>query len=166
MSILLIIVVLVAAFKVQSGFKKGMVKELISLVTLLVTAIMIALLACAFHTYMKKEIVGLIITVILLVFLGSINHFLKIIFFSLKAISKLPVVSLLNKLLGAVFGFCEVVVLLQLLYFMINTFGLGKIGSQIVTYTMNTPVLYFFYQHNWVADLLNRLVQSIGSSVA
>ena len=56
MNLVLVVVVLVAAFKIKDGYKKGMVKQIISLVTLLVVGIMIALIGCALHTYMQKEV--------------------------------------------------------------------------------------------------------------
>lgn len=166
MNIMLIVVALIMLFQVQSGYKKGMVKEVISLISLLLVGTMIALLACVLHTYMHKEIIGLLLAIILLTVLGVVHKLLKVVFFSIKTIAELPVVSLLNKLLGAILGLAEVIFVLQLIYFWVSTFGMGSLGEKIVSYTMETPFLSFFYEHNWIVDFLNHLAEAIGSSVA
>lgn len=166
MNIMLIVVALIILFQMRSGYKKGMVKEIISLITLLIVGIMVALLACVLHTYMHKEFIGLVLAVILLTVLGVVHKLLKVVFFSIKAIAELPVVSLLNKLLGAVLGLAEVLFILQLIYFWVSTFGMGTLGEQIVSYTNDSLFLNFFYEHNWIADFLNHLAEAIGSSVS
>lgn len=165
MNLVLVVVVLVAAFKIKDGYKKGMVKQIISLVTLLVVGIMIALIGCALHTYMQKEVLGLIVAVLLLAVLGVIHYFLGFVFFSVKMISKLPVVSWLNKLLGALFGFLELVVFLQIVYFFIENFGLGVLGAQIQQYTAEVDLLQYIYNHNIVGAILEDFVASARAGI-
>lgn len=164
-NIVLIVVAVVALFKVWDGYKKGMVKEIISLVTLLIVGIMIALLGCALHNYMKREIMGLVVVILLLAVLGVVHTLLGFVFFSIKMISKLPVVSFLNRLLGAVFGLLEVVVVLMVLFFFLENFGLGVIGAQIQEYISEIEPLQYIYDHNLVATLMDKIVEAIGTSL-
>lgn len=158
MNIMLIVAAVCMLFKIVDGYKKGMVKEIISLVTLIIMGITVVLIGRGLHSYMEKEIVGVVIAVVLLALLGIVHHLLGVVFFSAKMIAKLPVVHWANKVLGAVFGALEVVLILQIVYVFIMYFGLGMIGYQIVEYTKASPVLTKVYQFNVVAKLVENLM--------
>lgn len=161
MNIMLIILAVFFLFKIADGYKKGMVKEIISLVTLIIMGIMVMLISRGLQSYMKKEAVGVIIAVVLLALLGIVHHLLGVVFFSAKMITKLPVVHWANKLLGAVFGALEVVFLLQIVYTFIMFFGLGMIGQQILEYTRESVVLTKLYEHNIVAKMMEDLMSQL-----
>ena len=161
MNIMLVIMVVCVLFKIADGYKKGMVKEVISLVTLTVIGIMVVLISKGLHSYMEKEIVGVIIAVVLLALLGIVHHILGVVLFSAKMIAKLPVVHWANKVLGAVFGALEVILLLQIVYVFIMYFGLGMIGQQILEYTKESVVLEKVFQYNIVAKLVENLMGQI-----
>ena len=161
MNIMLIVVAICALIKIRDGYKNGIVKEIISLVTLIVMGIMIVLISNGLHSYMEKEIVGVIIAVVLLALLGIVHHMLSVVFFSAKMISKLPVIHWVNKLLGAVFGVLEVILILQIVYAFIMYFGLGMIGQQILEYTRESVVLTKLYQYNVIAKLVENLMSRL-----
>lgn len=161
MNIMLVIMVVCVLFKIADGYKKGMVKEVISLVTLTVIGIMVVLISKGLHSYMEKEIVGVIIAVVLLALLGIVHHILGVVLFSAKMIAKLPVVHWANKVLGAVFGALEVILILQIVYVFIMYFGLGMIGQQILEYTKESTVLEKVFQYNIVARLVENLMGQI-----
>lgn len=161
MNIMLIVVAVCVLAKIADGYKKGMVKEIISLATLIIMGIMIVLISNGLHSYMEKEVAGVIIAVVLLALLGIVHHMLSVVFFSAKMISKLPVIHWANKLLGAVFGVLEVVLILQIIYVFIMYFGLGMIGQQILEYTRESVVLTAIYQYNVVAGLVENLMSQL-----
>lgn len=161
MNLMLIAAALFALFKVVDGYKKGMVKEVVSLVTLALMGIMVVLISKGLHSYMEKEVVGVIIAVVLMALLGVVHHVLNVVFFSAKMISKLPVISWVNKVFGAVFGILEVILTLQIVYVFIMYFGLGMIGQQILEYTRESIVLTKIYQYNVVAKLMESLMNQL-----
>lgn len=161
MNIMLILVAVCAIFKIADGYKKGMVKEIVSLVTLTVMGIMIVLISRGLHSYMEKEIIGVVIAVVLMALLGIVHHLLNVVLFSAKMISKLPVIHWLNKALGAVFGILEVILILQVIYVFIMYFGLGMIGQQIVEYTRESILLTQIYQYNVVAKLVENVMSQL-----
>ena len=161
MNLMLIAAALFALFKVVDGYKKGMIKEVVSLVTLILMGMMVVLISKGLHSYMEKEVVGVIIAVVLMALLGVVHHLLNVVFFSAKMISKLPVISWVNKVLGAVFGFLEVILTLQIIYVFIMYFGLGMIGQQILEYTRESIVLTKIYQYNVVAKLVENLMNQL-----
>ena len=64
-NIFLLAVIAFTVIKVMDGYKKGMVKEIISFVTLVIMCIMVLLLGTALHSYMEKEVIGVIEAVLL-----------------------------------------------------------------------------------------------------
>lgn len=160
-NILLLIVALFCLIKVIDGYKKGMVKEIVSLVSLIVMCVVILLVGVGLHSYMEKEFVGVLLAVLLLAVLGIVHHALKLVFFSAKLISKLPVIHWADKVLGMVVGGLEPVLLLWTVYTFIMYFGLGSIGSLILEYSRDNGILTWMYENNMLAMLVERIIGKI-----
>ena len=157
MNILLLIVLLLVVVKMADGYKKGMVKEIISFVTLVLMCIVAVLLGCGLYSYMNKEIVGVVVVVLLLVILGIAHHALRLIFFSAKLIVKLPVVSSANKLLGMGVGALEVLILLWTVYSLNMYFNLGMVGELLIEYSKDSKILTYVYEYNVLAAVVEKI---------
>lgn len=160
-NILLIAAAVLLVLKMVSGYKKGMVKEIIMLVTLILTCITIALIANGLKNYTSGHVVNVIIVIVLLSILGVVHLLLKPLFLSAKLISKLPVVNWLNKLMGIAAGAAETILMLWTLYFFVSIMDLGSIGSRILQDTKNNGILLWFFQHNYLTMLLQSVSQNI-----
>ena len=160
MNILLLIVLVLAIVKVADGYKKGMVKEIISFVSLIIMCVVVLLLGVGLHSYMEKEIIGVVIAVLLLVILAIAHHVLKLIFFSAKLISKLPIVHSIDKLLGMVVGVLEVVLILWTVYTFIMYFGMGMIGNLVIEYSRDSQILTWLYEHNMLATVVEMIMNN------
>ena len=165
MNILLIAVALFMICKIVDGYKKGMVKEVISLVSLIVICAVVTLILRGLDSYWDKDYLNVVVAVVLLVVIGIIHHVLGVVFFSAKVISKLPIVSWLNKLLGMVFGILETVLILWTIYTFVMFMDLGIIGEQILIYTQESPVLTWLYEHNYLAAWLIESATEIGLTI-
>ena len=161
MNILLLAVIVVTILKIMDGYKKGMVKEIISFVSLVVMCVVVLLLGSGLHSYMEKEILGVVIAVLLLVILGIAHHALKLVFFSAKLISKLPIVHSADKILGMLVGALEVVLILWTIYTFIMYFEMGMIGNLIVEYSRDSKILTWLYEHNMLAGVVEKAVSNI-----
>lgn len=157
MNLLLIIMVILLVCNIIQGYKKGMVKSIISLVSLIVLCIMVTLISNGLQSYFKGEIINVIIMVLLLSVLGIVHHLLGVIFFSAKMITKLPIVRFADKLLGVVVGVFETVLILWTIYTFIKILNLGMIGTYIVDYTADSNILRWFYEHNYLAHWVENL---------
>lgn len=155
---LLVIVIILVLYKLFDGYKKGMVKEIISLVSMAVLCAVAALIAEGIGSYNDGRIFNVVVAGVLLVVLLIVHQLLKAVFFSAKLVSKLPVVHFMNKLLGAVFGVLEVVLLLWTVYTLTMMLKLGAIGEIIISYTRESPVLVWVYEHNYLAYLVEILL--------
>lgn len=158
-NIIFIILILILIWRMVSGFQKGMVKELISFVTLIVLSLLVVLLGLGLDSYMDKEIVRLVVIVILVLLLIIGYKLLDFFFFTAKLFAKLPVVKKVDKLLGAVVGIAETVIFVWALYAILSIFDIGDIGIQLWTYIEENVVLrylykwYLEYPAQWIAFL-------------
>lgn len=165
MNLLLIVAALFLLCKVVDGYKKGMVKEIISFVSLVILCVVLTLIANGVNSYFDGEYAKLVMVVVLLVVLGLVHHLLGVLFFSAKMIVKLPIVHWLDKVLGIVVGILETVLIIWTIYTFIMLMDLGAIGQQILIYTEESEILLWFYQHNYLAYLLEHFSSEINLSL-
>ena len=161
MNILSIIVLIVLILKMIEGYKQGMVKEIISFVSLLVLCVVVALISCGLQSFMEKEFLGVVIAVLLLGLLGIAHHLLGLVFFSAKLISKLPIIHWADKLLGIVAGALETLVILWTVFIFAMNASLGMLGQQVLMYTQESEILSWLYRYNLLAKLLEHISGNI-----
>lgn len=157
MNILLIIVGIILLCNIVDCYKKGMVKSIISFVSLIVLCIVVALIGNGLQSYMDGEILNVVIMVLLLCILGIVHHLLGVVFVPAKLIAKLPIVKSLDKILGIVVGILETVLILWTIYTFIMMMDMGMIGQQLLEYTQNSPILLWFYENNYLAYWVQKL---------
>lgn len=123
----LIIVALIFIWRITTGFKKGMVQEIVSLIAMVVAGVCVVLILAAIGSYIDKEIGQVIQMVLVLAVVCLVYRLINILFTSLELIAKLPVISWVDKLLGAAIGFAEAVVIVGLLVYLIKNWGLSNL---------------------------------------
>ena len=161
LNLLLIITAVILLCMVVDGYKKGRVRALISLISLLITCVVLFLLGNALSSYFDGRFFNVIITLLLLAAIGLVHHLLNVVFFSAKVISKLPIVHSLDKLLGIVVGILETVLIVWTIY-AFNIFrDLGTLGQVIVDYTRDSKILTCLYENNYLAYLIEQLGQKL-----
>lgn len=151
MSILLIIFILLVIWRCIAGFRAGMVREIISIVSLVVLAFAIMLLGSAFQSYTHKELTKLIVAVVLLLILVILHRIVSLILSSIKLISKLPVIHFADRIMGGILGSLEAVVVMWVIYYAVMQWGLGMLGQQILILTKESKLLTWLYGHNYLA---------------
>ncbi len=161
MNLMTIIVLLLLVFKIADGYKKGMVKEIISFVSLIVMCVVVVLISAGLHSFMEKQVIGVVIAILLLVILGIAHHLLGVVFFAGKLIVKLPIIHWADKLCGMVVGALEVVLLLWTLYTFTMHFGMGMIGQMIVEYTNQSKFLTIIYEYNMLAPIVESVLAKL-----
>ncbi len=157
-NVLVIFMILIAIWRVFDGFRNGLVKELISLITLVILAFATVLLGRAINSYVDKQILNAASALLLFLILCIAHSALKFVFFSAKLVSKLPVVSTVNKLLGALFGVVEAVLFAWVIYTLNMYMDLGVMGEEIVELTRDNVVLTYIYERNYLAYEVEKLL--------
>jgi len=164
-NLLQIILTVVLFCMVMDGCKKGLVRSLISLISLLITCVVLFLLGNALSSYFDGKFFNLILTLLLLAAIGLVHHLLNVVFFSAKMITKLPIVHSLDKLLGIVAGILETVLIVWTIY-AFNIFrDLGTLGQVIVDYTRDSKILTCLYENNYLAYLIEQLGQKLSNFI-
>lgn len=158
-NLLLIGVLVLAVINMILGYRKGMVKAVVSLVSLLILSVVVSLAAYGIGKYNDGKFFHVALVVILLAVLGLIHHLLSVVFFSAKLVTKLPVVHSADKLLGIVFGVLETVLILWTLYTFTMMMDLGMVGTLILSWTEENSLLTLLYHHNYLAYGISWLLE-------
>ncbi len=161
MNIVLVVAGILLLIKVLYGYNRGMVKELISLVTLALMCVLVVILMALLHFVEASETAGIIIAIILLLLLGIAHHFLSLLFFSAKLVTKLPVISLGNKLLGMVVGAVETLFLVWTVYTFTLYFDLGKIEEVIDEGTRESEIMSEIEDLNPLPPIVEEVLERI-----
>lgn len=161
LNLMSVIVILFLLCKMVDGYKKGMVKEIISFITLIVMCVVVVLIGTGLKSYVEKEFVSMVVSILLLCILGIAHHLLGLVFFSAKMLTKLPIVHWVDKLLGIAVGALETVLIIWTIYLLIMKMGLGMIGQQILVYTEQSPVLSWLFKYNYLAVWVERIASNI-----
>ena len=156
-NIFLLIVAAFMIFKICDGYNKGMVKEIVSFVSLIMLCLVVALVANGINSYYDGEILNVIVMVLLLAVLGIVHHLINVAIAPAKLLAKLPIVKSLDKLLGVVVGIAETILILWTIYTFIMMMDLGVIGVFILQSTADNPILTWFYEHNQLAGWIEVL---------
>ena len=122
-----IIIVLIFIWRVAIGFRKGMVQEVISLIAMAVAGVFVVLILGAIGSYLNQEIGKVIQMVLVLFAVCLVYRLVHVLFTSLELVSKLPIIKGLDKLLGAVVGCAEAVLIVGLLVYLLKNWGLSMI---------------------------------------
>lgn len=156
-------VVLVLILKVISGIKRGIIKEICSLVSFFMSSIIILLLAVLVRGYFNNDRILFVLTIILLVLMIVVYKILDLALTTLKFIGKLTNKSIISKLLGAVFGVAETVLIVWAIYCLTIVFNGGAIEKAIIDCAKSNPVMRIMYEYNYLYSLLSSLGAQIGS---
>jgi len=161
MNIVLLATIVLVIIKILDGYKKGMVKEIISFVSLTFTCVVVVIVGAGLHFVKSSQIAGVFVTILLLAVLGIVHHFLRLIFFSANLISKLPVISFGNKILGMMVGALEVILLLWTVYTFAMYYDLGAIGDIIIEGSKDSIILSKVYSFNLLAPIVENVLAKL-----
>lgn len=161
MNVVLLVTIVLLVIKILDGQKRGMVKEIISLVSLALTCVVVVIVGAGLHFVKSNQIAGVLVAILLLALLGIAHHFLRLVFFSAKLISKLPVISFGNKILGAIVGALEVILLLWTVYTFAMYYDLGAIGNIIIEGTKESTILTKVYEFNMLAPIVESVLAKL-----
>lgn len=123
--IALIIIGIIFIWRIAAGFRKGMVKEIISLIAMTVACFCIVLIMGIIGSYLDNE-TGKVVQMVAGLFIICLAYrLIHILFTSLELISKLPVIKGVDKILGAIVGIVEAGLIVGLLVYFLKGWGLS-----------------------------------------
>ncbi len=155
MNILLIALIVILIWRVAAGMKKGVVREIISFVNIIFGSVVLGLVCMIFGAYHEQNYLGIALMVVCIAVLSVAYSLVKLVFFPAKVISKLPVVSSADKLLGIVIGVAETLILFWAMCCAFMYADLGVLEEQLMTMIQENAVLTGLYQYNMLGVLLD-----------
>jgi hypothetical protein len=132
------------------GYKRGMVKEIVSAISLVFLCGLVVLLGWGLHSYINKETAAILLIAILLGVLAITHHLISLVLLPIKLLAKLPVIKWLDKLMGMVFAGVEVLLTLWVVDALVRIFtqDLGVLGEVILSVISGNSVLTWIAEHN------------------
>ena len=161
MSVFLIVMVAVLFCCVVNGYHRGMVKSVISFISLIFLSIFAILLGSGLVGYMKGNYLKMAVVAFLLCVVGIVHHIFGVVILPAKLVSKLPVIKSGDKLLGIVVGVLESVLILWTVYAFLMQFEIGGLGTTILNGTAQNPVLTWLYENNYLV----KAMQTFGTKI-
>lgn len=147
--------------KIPITMKKGAVKELCSVVSMVVASVVILLISFAVRKYLNHERIIFVITVILLLLLITVYKIVDLFLTTLKLIAKLPVVSLANKLLGLPLAMAEILIMVWTIYCMTMVFNEGAFAKWILDCVRSNAFMKFLYEYNYLYKIVSNFSNTL-----
>ena len=161
MNILLIALAVIMIWRISVGMKKGVVREAIALINVLFVALVIGLVCMITNAYHEGNYIAIAIMLVIIVALSIVYSILKIVFFPAKVITKLPVLSSADKLLGLVMGVAETLIGFWGLCYAMMYVEFGTLNTQVLMMIEESKLLTALYQYNVLGVLLEMLKAKI-----
>ena len=149
----LLIVFFIIILAMIHGYKKGLTKELSSLISWAVTLFVMTLVIMLYTSFSASEGKNMILTIVVLVITGVVYSVIKFVFKPAKIIAKLPLFKFLDQLLGLVIGVAEGIVLVWLVYVLNESGMLGSLGDMIRADTAKNEILSLLYEYNYLIKI-------------
>lgn len=154
MNILLALFAALAIFRGWRGMKRGLVEEIGLLLSLLLSLFVLSLAILLYTSIQEKDTKNIVLSVFVILIVGIAARLLGLLRKTLSAIAHLPVLNLLNSLMGLAVGIAEAVVALWILYIVVGNFDTGAFGERILAWTEGNVWLQKLYDMNQIASWL------------
>lgn len=164
-NILLLMVLVLLLAKVCDGYKNGMVREIISFVSLIFLCLIVVFIGNGLIGYIHKDTIQVAVMILLLAILGILHYVVNVVVFPAKMITKLPIVKSVDKLLGIVVGVLETVLIVWTIYTFNSMMNLGAVGDFIEENTAKSIVLTWLSEYNQLVVWLDIIGAKLSSIV-
>lgn len=122
--IFVLIIFFLFIWRIKKGFCNGIMKEIVTILSGIVSLISVALVFFAVSSYRAKAMSTLTLCIIGLTVIGIVFKLCSLIFRPILALSNISVIGGFNKILGAVMGAVEAIALSCFLYYVLNHMGI------------------------------------------
>ncbi len=123
--IFILIICLLIVWRIKKGFRNGMIKEIINILSIIVSLVSITLIFLVISSVMAHTFSTLTICIVGLIGIGIVFKLCNLIFKPVMAIVNISLIHGLDKMLGAVMGFGEAVICIYFLWRALDYFGIN-----------------------------------------
>ena len=119
-----LIIFLLFIWRIRKGFRNGIMKEIVTILSGVISLISVALVFFAISSYREKALSMFALCVIGLAVLGAVFKLCSLIFRPILALNNISVIGALDSILGAVMGAVEAVAISCLVYYILDHMGI------------------------------------------
>lgn len=148
-NITLIVVILLAVYLMCKGYQKGFTKEVSGLVALAAAFFVLAMMYMMFSSFRAGETINVMYSIIFLVIFALIHGIVKFFLNSAKALSHLPIVHFLDKVLGIAAGALKALLIIWLIFMFCMEYNVGALTQQVRADIAASTFLKLLYQFNF-----------------
>ncbi len=152
MNVLAVIFILLVACGIWKGFKNGLANEINGLLSLFMALIVISTALLFLGGILQKNTKVIVISAVILVIVSFLYRLLGMLMKSIETVAKLPLISLVNRLAGAIAGALEIFIIFWMLYIIVDSFPTGMFGKRIMEWTEESALLMSIYNRNYIAN--------------
>ena len=161
MNILLIAFIIIMIWRIAAGMKKGIVRELLSFISVLFVALIVGLVSMISNAYHEENYISIAVMVGIIVVISIAFSVIKVVFFPAKVLTKLPVLSSVDKLFGLVVGVAEALLAFWGLCYAMMYIQFGTLNEQILMMIGESKPLTALYEYNLLGVFLESLKAKI-----
>lgn len=154
MNILLIVLAVILIWRILAGMKRGIVREAAALVNVLFVVLVLGLVSMIANAYHQANYIAIVVMLVIIVALSIAYSVVKIVFFPAKVLTKLPVLSSMDKLCGFVMGVAETLLLFWGLCYAMMYIQFGTLNEQILIMIGESGLLTALYEYNLLGVVL------------
>lgn len=118
--IFVLIIFLLFIWRIRKGFHNGIMKEIVTILSGVISLVSVVLVFFAISSYREKALSVFALCVISLVVLGVVFKLCGLIFKPILALSNISVIGMFNRIMGAIMGAAEAIALSFLLYYIFD----------------------------------------------
>lgn len=122
--IFIVIVCLLTVWRIKKGFKNGLIKELINILSIIISCVCISLVFLSISSVLAHTFSMLAVCIAGLIALGIVFKLCNLIFKPITAIVNVSLINGLDKITGAILGLAEAAVFSYFIYWVMNYFGI------------------------------------------
>ena len=119
-----LIIFLLFIWRIRKGFRNGIMKEIVTILSGVISLISVALVFFAISSYREKALSMFALCVIGLAVLGAVFKLCSLILRPILALSNISVIGALDSILGAVMGAVEAAAISCLVYYVLDHMGI------------------------------------------
>ncbi len=119
-----LVIFLLAVWRVKKGFRNGILQEVVTILSGIVSLVCVALVFLAVSSVLAQATSTLIVCVAALIALGIVYKICNLIFRPILALGNVSVIGGVNRVCGAVLGLAEAFLLAYVLYRMLDFMGI------------------------------------------
>ena len=154
MNWLLIGFIVLTLYRVIDAGHRGIVKEVLILISLLFMSIFIPILMVGVNAYFNEDILKMVGAIIICIIILAIHSMIKLVLLPARILAKIPIVNWLNKALGLLAGLAEGVFVLWAVLYAIDFGMLAEYTEVMKPMVAESEILTWFTERNMITPIV------------